>query len=87
MHLMPFPGKFSLHHPDYGNNTICVGKECVGEKTDFHLDPTANANRISFELLLHNCIIFKSMSHSRQLMTFLALNSAEHFFAIRYQSP
>lgn len=67
MHLMPFPGKFSLHHLDYGNNTICVGNECVGEKTDFHKDPTANARRILFELLLYNIIFcdFAEISKSR----------------------
>jgi hypothetical protein len=53
MHLMPFPGKFSLHHLGYGNNAICVGKECVGEKTNFHEDSTSNVHRTSFELLLY----------------------------------
>jgi hypothetical protein len=36
MHLMPFPGKFLLRDLNYSNNTICVGKECVGEKADFY---------------------------------------------------
>ena len=57
MHLVPFPGKFPVHDANYGNDTIGVGKKSVGEKTDFHEDPTANAHRISFELLLHNYII------------------------------
>jgi hypothetical protein len=56
VHLMSFPGKFPLHHPYHGNNTIYVGKECVGEKTNFHKDATANAHRILFELLSYNII-------------------------------
>jgi hypothetical protein len=58
MHLMPFPGKFPLHHPDYVDNTICVGKECVGEKADFNEDSASNACRILFELIyitVHCC--------------------------------
>ena len=58
IHLMSFPGKFPLHHLYYGNNTICVGKECVGEKTNFHKDSTPNARRILFKLLriiVHYC--------------------------------
>jgi hypothetical protein len=57
IHLVPFPGKFPIHDLDYGNDTVGVGKESVGEKTDFHEYPMANSHRISFDLLLHNNII------------------------------
>lgn len=48
---MPFLSKFPFHHLDYGNNTICGGKECVGGKADFCEDSTSNVCRILFEVL------------------------------------
>jgi hypothetical protein len=63
MYLMPLLGKFSLHHLDYGDNTICIGEECVGEKTNFHESSIPNTHIISLELISYY-IKFKALSHS-----------------------
>ena len=49
--------QFPLHNLDHGDDTTGVGDVSVGEKTDFHQDPTASAQSISFEFLLRNSII------------------------------
>ena len=57
MHLVSFPRQFPLHDLDHGDDAAGVGDVSVGEKTDFHQDPTARAQSISFEFLLCNSII------------------------------
>jgi hypothetical protein len=52
MYLMPLLGKFSLHHLDYGDNTVCVGKERVGEKPNLHESSMPDAQNLILALLI-----------------------------------
>ena len=79
MHVVSLCCQFPLHDLDHGYNTTGVRDISIGEKTDFHLESTANAYSVSFEFPLYNSItIIQRAELFSSITSLITLNSAEY---------